>query len=118
MRIFYKKRALEVDVKSVSILGKAIGLMFKRKSTDVLLFNFHAKAKRGIHSLFVFFPFIAVWLDDKNKVIEIRVVKPFTFSVVPSKKFVKLIEIPFNRENKRLAVFLVGKKETFKYTFD
>ena len=52
----------------------------------------------AIHSFFVFFPFLAIWLDDKDKIIDSKVIKPFRFSILPSKKFVKLIEIPINKD--------------------
>ena len=94
----YKNKKIEIkDIKKVKkILGKMNGLMFKSQNTNALLFEFKKQTKASIHSLFVFFPFLAIWLDDKNKIIEKRAVMPFTFSVKPKKEFTKLLEIPIN----------------------
>ncbi|MEK6910494.1 MAG: hypothetical protein AABW82_01860 [Nanoarchaeota archaeon] len=104
------KKKIKVNVKKVSFFGKFFGLMFRGRDTTSLLFEFSKNVNISIHSLFVFFPFLAVWLDDKNRIIEKRIVKPFIFSAKPSKKFRKLVEIPLNNENKRIIHFLVGKK--------
>mgnify|MGYP001620069174 CR=1 FL=1 len=111
MKIFSNRRSVEIKVKKVSEIGKFIGLMFKSKNTEILLFEFEGKL--SIHSFFVFFDFLAVWLDEKNRIIELNVVKPFTPSVKSPKLAKKLIEISFNDENKNLIKNLVGK-ERFK----
>ena len=111
MKIFSKGKSIEIGLKKVSELGKYAGLMFKSRNTEILLFEF--KRKLSIHSFFVFFNFLAVWLDEKNKVIEINFVKPFLPSVNSPNKAKKLIEIPFNDDNKNLIKNLVGK-ERFK----
>jgi uncharacterized membrane protein (UPF0127 family) len=82
-----------------SFFQKARGLIFTRKEkVKTLLFKFDKERIISIHSLFVFFPFVAIWLDDKNNVIEKRIVKPFRLSVMPKKPFSRLIEIPINRK--------------------
>ncbi len=101
----YKKQNIELDVRPVSIYNT--GLMFCSKKTKPLLFNFKKPSRFKITSLFVFFTFVAVWLDDKNNVLEIRKVKPFTFSVKPIKKVSKLLEIPLNCENRDTIGLLV-----------
>jgi uncharacterized membrane protein (UPF0127 family) len=80
--------------KRVSGLGMILGLMFRTRKTSPLLFEFKKDTKMAIHSFFVFFPFKAIWLDEKNRIIEQKLVRPFTFSVKPKKPFRKLIEIP------------------------
>lgn len=105
-----KNKKIKINVKKVSFFGKFSGLMFKNKNTSNLLFEFSKNVNISIHSLFVFFPFLAVWLDDKNKVVEKRIVKSFILSVKPIKKFRKLVEIPLNNENKKIIDFLVGRK--------
>lgn len=72
----------------------------QREEADALLFDFNKPTRMAIHSLFVFFSFVSVWLDDKNNVIELRKVKPFTFFVRPQKNFHKLVEIPINNKYK------------------
>lgn len=77
-----------------TILKKAIGLMFRKKSKS-LLFLFHRPTREPIHSYFCGL-FIAIWFDSSDKVIDARLVYPWKSYVRPSKKFVKLLEIPSN----------------------
>ena len=104
----YKDKKFSIDAKVCSPLGKAIGLMFsRREKAEILLFDFKNSSKEAIHSYFVFFPFIAIWLDNDNKVIDLKVVKPFTIFVRPEKSFHKLIEIPFNKKYDKIVKSLV-----------
>ena len=105
MKIYFGKREIEVPVKNLGFLGKGTGLMFRKKDTENLLFDFSFDGRRTIHSYFVFFDFLAVWLDGKNRVLETQVVKPFCFSVRPKMNFRKLVEIPVNRKNRKLVEF-------------
>lgn len=108
--LFDGRKKIRLDVKKVYFFGRFSGLMFRNKSTSNLLFEFSRDVSISIHSLFVFFPFLAVWLDGKNRIIEKRIIKPFIFSAKPMKNFRKLVEIPLNNENKKIVHFLVGKK--------
>ena len=99
------------SVRKVSFSGKILGLMFKSRSkAEALLFDFKKPTATAIHSLFVFFPFLAVWLNDKNEVIECRIVRSWTFHVKPKNKFTKLIELPFNNRYKSNIQTLVGER--------
>ena len=109
MKIIYKNKEISVPVKKVSGLGEIAGLMFKRKSTKNLLFEFKGKTKINLHSCFVFFNFLSIWLNEKNKVIEWKYVKPFVFRIKPKKDFIKIVEIPLNKKNKKIAEFFVDK---------
>lgn len=111
MIINFKNENIETPVKKVSELGKIIGLMFKKKTTGNLLFEFNEKTSLRIHSYFVFFDFLAIWLDKKNKVLEWKVIKSFTLNVKPKKPFFKLIEIPFNKKNVKIIKSFVGKRK-------
>jgi uncharacterized membrane protein (UPF0127 family) len=93
-------RNLSVNVKRLSFFGRFIGLMFKSSKTENLLFDFGKDVDISIHSFFVFFPFWAIWVDSKNRVIEKKLVSPWIFSVKPKKSFRKLIETPLNDKNK------------------
>ena len=84
-----------------------LGLMFKTRKTSPLIFNFNKKVDWTLTSLFVFFPFLALWLDDKNNVVEMRVVKPFTFGIISKKPFYRLLEIPINGKNRELVKIIV-----------
>ena len=106
MKIYYRRKGISVSARTCGFLGMIRGLMFRSKNTENLLFdNFSG----GIHSWFVFFPFLAVFLDGKNKVVDIKVVKPFRLSIKSKKNFSKLIEIPINNSNKDTIGLLVGR---------
>ncbi|MBI2629348.1 DUF192 domain-containing protein [Candidatus Pacearchaeota archaeon] len=112
-----KKLKIGLDGKHIVInnvfledkLGKFIGLMFsEREKAQILLFEMQRPS--SIHSFFVFCPFIALWLDDKNRVVEFKIVKPFTFSVISKKKFSKILEIPISRRHYDIVKRIVGER--------
>ncbi|MBR9706059.1 hypothetical protein GOV14_03430 [Candidatus Pacearchaeota archaeon] len=84
-----------------TILQKASGLMFRRKSGS-LLFHFKKYTREPIHSFFCV-PFLAIWFCDE-KIVDFRYVKPWQLSVRSRKKFNKLLEIPNTDE--KFAFFL------------
>lgn len=95
----YKGKKIKVNVKECKGICNGIGLMFQSKqNANALLLRFKESTKMRIHSFFVFFSFVAVWLDKNNKVVGLKRVKPFTASVFPRKSYFKLIEIPVNRK--------------------
>ena len=99
-QIFYKKKKIKINAKKCNSLQKISGLMFTSKEkARALLFEF--KKPTAIHSFFVFFPFIAIWLK-KNKIVEIRELKPFTFHIKPKKKVNRIIEIPINKKYNKI----------------
>ena len=106
-----KSKKIEIqNVKTLSEFGKGIGLMFrKKKKCPAMLFEFSKPTRMRIHSLFVFFKFAAVWLDDKNKIIDKKIVKPFRLSVSCKKPFHKLVEIPLNKEYEKKIKVLFDK---------
>lgn len=103
------KRRFNTDVVKVGPLRSGVGLMFRSKETNNLLFSFRKPCKVAITSWFVFFPFVAVWLDSRRRVLESKLVLPFTFSVVPKRNSHYLIELPLNRRNSAITRFLVEK---------
>jgi|TARA_Y100000310_G_C20645692_1_gene796415 uncharacterized membrane protein (UPF0127 family) len=109
MIIHYDSKKIKVPVRKVSALGELTGLMFKKKNTENLLFSFDKETQINIHSFFVFFNFLAIWLNDKNKIIDFKIIKPFTIAVKPKKPFRKLIELPINAKNKKILRFFVDK---------
>lgn len=102
----YKNKKINLEVKNCKYFFQRIrGLMFcRREKAFALLFDFKKLTRISIHSLFVFFPFIAVWIDDKNRVIEVRKVELWEFRVLPKKKFCKLVEIPFNKKYEEILL--------------
>ncbi|MFA5412152.1 MAG: hypothetical protein WC350_02275 [Candidatus Micrarchaeia archaeon] len=59
-----------------SILPQIRGLMFRAKPVSIL-FDFKEEAIHPIHSLFVFFPFYAIYISKENKVLEKARIAPF-----------------------------------------
>lgn len=99
----YKDEKILLDLKVCNFFCRGIGLMFtRREKAKALLFDFKNPVLQAIHSLFVFFDFIAIWIDEEGKIVEVKMVTPWTFSILPSRKFKRLVEIPINE--KYLAV--------------
>ncbi|MBU4069607.1 MAG: DUF192 domain-containing protein [Nanoarchaeota archaeon] len=94
----YKNKKFKLNVKVCNWARRITGLMFTRKEkAEALLFDFGKPVSWGFHSFFVFFPFVAIWLDDKDKILDIKVVKPFKRNLSPKRFFTKVIEIPMNK---------------------
>ena len=105
----YKGKKISLNVVRCSWIGRIIGLMFSRREGALaLLFDFGKPTRNPIHSMFVFFPFVGIWIDENGKVVDLRVVKPWKLSILPTEKFVKLIEIPINKRYMGLVSSLVG----------
>lgn len=100
MKINFNNQKIEIaDVKKCRGFSRAKGLMFcRRKKANALLFEFSRDVKFHLTSLFVFFPFIVLWLDENNQVIEARKIKSFQFRIPFSKSYRKILEIPFNEK--------------------
>ena len=110
MILRHNNKTIEVPIHKVSFVGKFTGLMFRSKDISNLLFDFEKTCKIAIHSVFVFFNFLAVWLDEKNNVLEFKIVCPFEFYICPKNSFFKLVEIPINKKNREIIEFFVGKR--------
>ncbi len=99
LTINYKNKKIKVLAEDCSLLKKFIGLMFsRREKAGILMFGFRRKQKIKIHSLFVFYPFVAVWLDKGNRVVDLKIVKPFSLCVSPQKSSFSLVEIQHVRQ--------------------
>lgn len=106
--IGYKKKRIKILAEDCNLWRKFSGLMFsRRENAGILIFRFNRKQKIAIHSFFVFYPFIAIWLDEKNKAVDAKIVKPFTSCVYPSEKAFSLVEIPLNKKNKKISKLLI-----------
>jgi len=112
----YKGKGFKINLKVCNFFERFSGLMFcPRQKARALLFKFKKPVNIKIHSLFVFFPFIALWLDDKNQILCLKVVKPFTFSIGFNGKFKRFIEIPLNLRYKEIIKLLVGNSSYSKH---
>jgi len=105
----YKGQKVELELKVVPKILHWLGLMFSFKNiAKPRLFEFGKESDIAIHSWFVFYDFVAIWLDEAGKIIETRKVRPFTSSVCPRQKFKKLIEIPINSDYDEVCRLVVG----------
>jgi len=109
----YKKKKIKIpDVYKVPKIKEGIGLMFhRRENCPAMLFEFKKPVKMKIHSFFVFFPFVGVWLDEGNKIIEMKIIRPWKISISPKKQFNKLLEIPVNKKYRREIMLLVESQK-------
>ena len=108
------KKIFVYNLHKLGFIGRFTGLMLRSRKTRNLLFDFGSDVSIPIHSLFVFFPFLAIWIDSDNNVLEWQIIRPFRLSALPKKKFRKLVEVPLNSSNMKITEFFVGK-ERFKY---
>jgi len=115
--VFFNRKKIYVDLKKTNFISKGIGLTFKSRNTSNLLFEFSKKVtwQGNLTSIFVFFPFVALWLDSKNKIIHKKIVRPFTFSISLKKPFNKIVEIPINVRNKKILQNLLTEGEFKRY---
>lgn len=118
MKFRYKNRDFNIDVKRLSgIKNFTSGLMFVKKDrAKALLFDFEKVSKFSFTSLFVFFPFLMLWLDEGNNVLKIKKINPFIWKIPSVKAYYKVLEIPFNKRYKDIIQNLVGAStgKTFK----
>ncbi len=108
MRVLLGKKSALVDVTHVSLLESIRGLMFTR-SLHIPLF-FPLRFPLSIHSLFVFYPFLAVWISEQRSVLRVDTVFPFTLHISPPDGAKGLLEIPIHVKNTKIGSFLVGKR--------
>jgi len=71
------------------MFSRTMGLMFQRKLKPeqgiILIAQEKSILHTSIHSFFVFFPFTAIWLDEKKRVLEKKDIKPFQAFLSPKK---------------------------------
>ncbi|MBI2043753.1 hypothetical protein HYT24_00110 [Candidatus Pacearchaeota archaeon] len=108
MDIYFKKKKIKIPVKEVPLYST--GLMFRTKNTSNLYFNLRGK-NISLTSWFVFFPFLVLWVDERRKVVDFKVVRPFTMVINSQKKFHSIVEVPLNIKNVRIFGFFVGKRK-------
>lgn len=99
-KIKIKGKIIEMEVCD-NTFSRARGLMFRRKSKPLLLI-FNIPTIQSIHSFFCE-PFLAVWLN-KGKIIDEKIVKPFSLAVKPKEAFTHLVEIPLDNNNNKLLI--------------
>lgn len=99
----FNNKKIKISVKKVLGFEKGAGLMFSsRKKAKALLFEFGKPVKISFTSLFVFFPFIIIWLDSRNNVLYFKKIKPFAFHIPSLKPCRRVLEIPFNNNYEKI----------------
>lgn len=109
IRVSDSNKVLDLNVNKTGVFSRGFGLMFKSKNTENLLFEFNNETRTSFTGLFVFFPFLILWLDKKNNVVEKKMVRAFEFSIKPKKNYRKVVEVPVNEKNREIIDFFVGK---------
>ncbi len=108
--INYKKKKIKIIVKNCNFVNKGVGLMFsRREKAKILLFDKLKKIELPIHSYFIFYSFLAIWLNEQNNVVDLKIVKPFSSYVAPKKRAYKLLEVPLNQKNQKIIAFFTTK---------
>lgn len=103
----YKGKKFSFDVDVCPRLDWGFGLMFKSRNTRPLLFDIGKPTNMALTALFVFFPFVAIWLDSENRVLAVERINPFRPVISSPKYFVKLLEVPVNElHRKKLKLLL------------
>lgn len=105
-KITYNKKVYEFPVEKCSSWKIYKGLMFSKNSKPLLI----EIKNRAIHSIFVFFPFLAIWLNDKNKILDCKLIHPFTPYIISKSNFSKIIEIPYKSEYKKIIDKILDNK--------
>ena len=115
--IYFKGKKISTSVKQTNFFIRGLGLTFRTRDTKNLLFEFNREVtwQGNLTSLFVFFPFLTIWLDQKNKVLDYRVINPFVLCIKQNKKFRSIIEIPINNKNKSTIVRFIVNKNYKRY---
>jgi len=107
----FKNKKLIVRAKRVGFLGRFRGLMFKSRYSDNLLFEFENGYKSDLHSFFVFFSFLVLWVDGKDRVVDCMFCRPFMTRISTEKGYNRIVELPLNNRNKGIIDFFVGKRK-------
>lgn len=104
-----------LEVCECNWFNKFRGLMFRRReNANILLFDFNKPTRIKLHSLFVFFHFLVLWLDEKNNILDKKLVCSRQFLIQSKTNFNKIIEIPMNKQNRKIIELLVGEKKDLK----
>lgn len=117
IRLFHNGKKISVSVRKAGFFRKGLGLTFRTKNTDNLLFDFNRSVtwQGTLTSFFVFFPFLTLWVDEKNRVIDSKIIRPFVFSIKQKKKFYRIVEIPINDKNFSIIGKFVNTSELKRY---
>jgi len=98
----HKGKKIFLDVFDCNKFERGRGLMFcQKKNAKILMFDLKKPSRKAIHSFFVFFNFVAVWCDEKDKVLEVKIIHSFNPLINPKIRWTKLIEIPISQKYRK-----------------
>ncbi|HLC54493.1 MAG TPA: hypothetical protein VJK07_02570 [Candidatus Nanoarchaeia archaeon] len=108
---FLGKKQLFSNVVETGFFRRGLGLMFRTRNTENLLFAFKTRGNSGraLTAVFVFFPFVVVWLDKRRKVVDMRYVLPWELYIHTKRRFSTILEFPVNPLNQGIISFLRRK---------
>jgi len=94
-----KAIAIVEDVRiAESFFGRLRGLMFEHRSDFnyalVMPLSQDSRIRASIHMLFVFFPIAVFFVDEKKRVVDKALLKPFALNYTPKKPCRYIIELP------------------------
>ncbi|MBT4258257.1 hypothetical protein HOD88_03695 [archaeon] len=103
------KENILLNVRKQSFFDMGRGLLFypREKAPALIFYSSHPKLD-AIHSCFLFFDFLAIWLDKNNNVLEIRKIRPWQIHSNHDGDWKKLIEIPISKRYDDKIKLLVG----------
>ena len=76
-----------------SMFSKALGFMFSFNPDRILVFRFDEEKIQRLHMIFVFCNLNAFFLDKNKRVVEIAMLRPFSF-YTSRKKAKYIVEMP------------------------
>lgn len=88
----------KIDAGLCKGITAAIGFMFSFSSNSAKVLDFGKEKNVRLHMLFVFFPLVAVFLDNNKEVIDIIHLKPWIL-LTPKRKARYVVEIPLTIAN-------------------
>ncbi|MGD9276433.1 MAG: DUF192 domain-containing protein [Candidatus Pacearchaeota archaeon] len=108
MRFEFKRGKKKFKINAHKCNISSTGLMFKRrKNAKALIFNFKKSSRMALTSLFVFFEFLVLWLDERDNVVDMKICKPWKVYINTKKSFSKILEIPKNKKYEKIIKKLI-----------
>ena len=94
MKVLIPCKRVNLGIPGKKSIFSNFGLMFRKKPQHNILFEFREDVQHRITSYFVYEPFLAIFLDQDNVVIDCRVIHPWVLGYKPCVKYRKVLEVP------------------------
>jgi uncharacterized membrane protein (UPF0127 family) len=109
--VLVKHGGEKIMVPAKKVPLSSAGLILRTRNTANLLFENPGGENFDLTSWFVFFPFLVLWLDGKNNVVDSRIARPFEARIKSRRAFSRVLEVPVNERNREIIDFFVGGKK-------